>query len=91
MDPQIGRFLQIDPLSERYVYNSTYAYAENDVVNSIDLEGLERGPVRYMSRSNYADNRRLIGKLIVMYRMPGLIAPPVLTFQINLQVLRLLQ
>ena len=60
MDPQIGRFLQIDPLAERYVYNSTYAYAENDVINSIDLEGLERGPVRYLSPStNYAQNRRM--------------------------------
>ena len=57
-DPQIGRFLQIDPLADRYVYNSTYAYAENDVINSIDLEGLERLPVRYMDRSQYAENRR---------------------------------
>ena len=41
MDPQIGRFTQIDPLSDKYVHNSTYAYAENRVTNSIDLEGLE--------------------------------------------------
>ncbi len=60
MDPQIGRFLQIDPLSERYVYNSTYAYAENDVTNSIDLEGLERGPIRYLSPStNFIQNKRM--------------------------------
>jgi len=42
MDPQIGRFLQIDPLADEYVHNSTYAYAENDVIRSIDLEGLEK-------------------------------------------------
>jgi RHS repeat-associated protein len=41
MDPQIGRFLQVDPLSDKYPYNSTYAYAENRVINSIDVEGLE--------------------------------------------------
>ena len=41
MDPQIGRFMQIDPLAAKYPYNSTYAYAENRVVNGIDLEGLE--------------------------------------------------
>ncbi|WP_225980118.1 DUF6443 domain-containing protein [Pseudobacter ginsenosidimutans] len=40
-DPQIGRFNQIDPLADKYVYNSTYAYAENRVINGIDLEGLE--------------------------------------------------
>src|SRR5690606_17613580 len=28
-DPAIGRFMQIDPLAEDYVYNSTYAFAEN--------------------------------------------------------------
>lgn len=42
MDPQIGRFLQIDHLSTEYVYNSTYAYAENDVIRAIDIEGLEK-------------------------------------------------
>ncbi|MFT3980775.1 MAG: DUF6443 domain-containing protein [Ferruginibacter sp.] len=41
-DPQIGRFIQVDPLASHYVYNSTYAYAENDVIRSIDLEGLEK-------------------------------------------------
>jgi RHS repeat-associated protein len=40
-DPQIGRFVQVDPLAAEYVHNSTYAYAENRVINSIDLEGLE--------------------------------------------------
>src|SRR5690606_25235159 len=35
MDPQIGRFLQIDPLASNYVHNSTYAYAENKVINGI--------------------------------------------------------
>ncbi|WP_198674130.1 RHS repeat-associated core domain-containing protein, partial [Chitinophaga alhagiae] len=41
MDPQIGRFLQVDPLASSYVHNSTYAYAENKVTTGIDLEGLE--------------------------------------------------
>jgi RHS repeat-associated protein len=42
MDPQIGRFLQVDPLAPEYVHNSTFAYAENDVIRAIDLEGLEK-------------------------------------------------
>lgn len=35
------RFLRIDPLASEYVHNSTYAYAENRVIDGIDLEGLE--------------------------------------------------
>lgn len=40
-DPQIGRFIEIDPLSEKYVYNSTYAFSENKVISHVELEGLE--------------------------------------------------
>jgi RHS repeat-associated protein len=40
-DPQTGRFWQIDPLSDKYVYNSTYAFSENKVTGHIELEGLE--------------------------------------------------
>jgi RHS repeat-associated protein len=43
-DPQIGRFIQIDPLSDKYVYNSTYAFSENCVTSHIELEGLEKLP-----------------------------------------------
>jgi RHS repeat-associated protein len=44
-DPQIGRFWQIDPLSDKYVYNSTYAFSENKVTAHIELEGLESIPI----------------------------------------------
>jgi RHS repeat-associated protein len=40
-DPQIGRFIQIDPLSDKYEYNSTYAFSENKVTAHVELEGLE--------------------------------------------------
>lgn len=40
-DPQIGRFIEIDPLSDKYVYNSTYAFSENKVTGHVELEGLE--------------------------------------------------
>jgi hypothetical protein len=40
-DPQIGRFWQVDPLSDKYVYNSTYAFSENKVTAHVELEGLE--------------------------------------------------
>src|SRR5690606_1888341 len=38
--PDIGRFFNVDPLSEKYVHNSTYAFSENRVVNGVELEGV---------------------------------------------------
>lgn len=40
-DCQTGRFWQIDPLAEKYEYNSTYAFSENHVTGHVELEGLE--------------------------------------------------
>ena len=39
--PDIGRFFNVDPLSEKFYYNSPYAFSENKVTNHIELEGLE--------------------------------------------------
>jgi len=41
-DPRTGRFWSVDPLAQSYPWNSTYAFAENDVIRCIDLEGLEK-------------------------------------------------
>jgi RHS repeat-associated protein len=51
-DPQIGRFIQIDPLSDKYPHNSTYAFSENRVTNGIELEGLEFIPMVYPDAGN---------------------------------------
>jgi RHS repeat-associated protein len=40
--PDIGRFFNIDPLAEKYVYNSPYAFSENHVTSHVELEGLEK-------------------------------------------------
>jgi len=40
-DARIGRFLSVDPLSEKYAWNSTYSFAMNRVIDGIELEGLE--------------------------------------------------
>ncbi|PZR07016.1 MAG: hypothetical protein DI539_24180, partial [Flavobacterium psychrophilum] len=65
MDPQIGRFLQTDPLSEDYDYNSPYNYAENDVIRAIDLEGLEKYIVfrDKLPNTNGYEKRRVIYQL----------------------------
>ncbi len=45
-DPQIGRFIEVDPLSEEYAYNSTYAFSENHVTSHVELEGLEKVSIK---------------------------------------------
>jgi RHS repeat-associated protein len=41
-NPSLGKFLSVDPLTASYPWNSSYAFAENDVIRCIDLDGLER-------------------------------------------------
>ncbi|THV62048.1 RHS repeat-associated core domain-containing protein [Chryseobacterium candidae] len=43
--PDVGRFFNIDPLSEKYAYQSHYNFSENRVVNARELEGLEAVPI----------------------------------------------
>ena len=38
-DPLTGRFWSVDPLFKSYPWNSSYAFAENRVIDGIDLEG----------------------------------------------------
>ncbi|SHN29634.1 RHS repeat-associated core domain-containing protein [Chitinophaga sp. CF418] len=40
-DPRLGKFLSVDPLFKSYPWNSTYAYAENRVIDGVDLDGGE--------------------------------------------------
>lgn len=40
-DPRLGRFFAIDPLFYQYPANSSYAFSENIVINSTELEGQE--------------------------------------------------
>jgi RHS repeat-associated protein len=41
-DSRIGRFLSVDPIANSYPWNSSYAFSENRVIDSKELEGLER-------------------------------------------------
>ncbi len=63
-DSRIGRYKSVDPLFRSYPWNSTYAYAENRVIDGIDLEGLEylsvhearikmRGGVAHINLANF--------------------------------------
>lgn len=56
-DPQIGRFVEIDPLSDKFVHNSIYAFSENKVIGHIELEGLESLPVNQKTAAESIRNR----------------------------------
>jgi RHS repeat-associated protein len=43
-DSRLGKFLSVDPLMTSYPWNSTYAFAENRVIDGVDLEGREWQP-----------------------------------------------
>src|SRR5690606_30739201 len=40
-DPRLNRFFSVDPLADDYPHNSPYAFAENRLIDGIELEGLE--------------------------------------------------
>lgn len=41
-NPSLAKFLSVDPLTSSYPWNSTYAFAENNPIRFIDLDGLEK-------------------------------------------------
>jgi hypothetical protein len=52
-DPRLNRFFSVDPLESKYVHNSPYAFSENRLIDSKELEGLEAiwvfGSAEYMA------------------------------------------
>jgi RHS repeat-associated protein len=64
-NPQIGKFLSVDPLSASYPWNSTYAFAENRVIDGVDLEGGEwksahKVSVLRITYSKYKSDKRYL-------------------------------
>jgi RHS repeat-associated protein len=41
-DPSLGRFIGVDPIADQFAFVTTFNYAENDPVSSIDLWGLQK-------------------------------------------------
>jgi RHS repeat-associated protein len=64
-DPRIGRFLSVDPLRARYPWNSPYAFAENDVLRAIDLDGAEHKIVIHWIDKKQGDGALHISKTSV--------------------------
>jgi RHS repeat-associated protein len=65
-DPRLGKFLSVDPLFKDYPWNSTYAFAENRVIDGIDLEGREWQPV-----NNEGENAAIGSDEITDYKWVG--------------------
>ena len=51
-DTRIGRFWSVDPLAGKFPWNSTYAFAENRIVDGRELEGLEWDPNKPLTTTN---------------------------------------
>jgi len=43
-DPQIGRFLQVDSLADKFPFLTPFQYASNDPIRNVDIDGLEGIP-----------------------------------------------
>ena len=50
-DPAIGRFFNIDPLADRFSYQSPYNFQENKMGSGVELEGLELQLAPYLIES----------------------------------------
>jgi RHS repeat-associated protein len=62
-NPRLGRFLSVDPLTKEFAWNSTYAFAENDVISCIDLDGLEKLSIHLRSFIRAKTTKDPLGRL----------------------------
>lgn len=59
---KLSRFLSVDPLAKDYPWNSTYAFAENRVIDGIDLEGAEwKSQHKWSDKITNKDHISLVG------------------------------
>lgn len=67
--PELGRFFNIDPLAEKYNYNSPFAFQENKIGKGVELEGLEFVPWELFLISN-SSTRPTVVEEIMLREMP---------------------
>jgi RHS repeat-associated protein len=94
-DPAIGRFMSIDPLCEKYNWQTPYSFSSNQVVHAPELEGLESSldfgleleKKRYESGEvSYEDHRTMqkaggIGAVVgAIFGVVAVVAPEVAEF-----------
>jgi hypothetical protein len=69
----IGRFFNVDPLSDKYYHNSPYAFSENKVVAHIELEGLESISLNALTNGESSKYENMSKPLL---RAPAPTGPP---------------
>ncbi|MFN7236092.1 MAG: RHS repeat domain-containing protein, partial [Cyclobacteriaceae bacterium] len=60
--PEIGRFFNVDPLAEKYYYNSPYAFSENHVTSHVELEGLEKVDINALRSSQVREKIKAVNE-----------------------------
>ncbi len=55
-NPRVGRFLSVDPLTNKYPELTPYQYASNRLIDGIDLDGLEHAPAGLFGPNGPRDN-----------------------------------
>jgi RHS repeat-associated protein len=56
-NPQIGKFLSVDPLASSYPWYTPYQFAGNKPIWKIDLDGLEEADSKANKETDYLENR----------------------------------
>jgi len=72
-DYAIGRFMNIDPLAEQYSYQSPYNFAENKVIDHVELEGLEG--LHHTLANKDGTKSHIIQKNVVFLRQKPQVVP----------------
>ncbi|NBG65086.1 hypothetical protein [Acidiluteibacter ferrifornacis] len=75
MTPRLGRYKSLDPLAASFPWNSPFAYAENRVIDGLDLEGRE-----YIRFDKVAD---IGNSLLTYYHNNGGLGFPVVEYKGN--------
>lgn len=68
-NPEIGRFLSVDPLTKSYPWYTPYQFAGNKPIVAIDLDGLEE-----VFRINYRENNQITKTTIILVNTNDLAA-----------------
>jgi RHS repeat-associated protein len=53
-DPRVGRFLSLDPMMNRFPWQSPYLFAGNDPIGFIDFEGKGKGKRKTLNNNGFA-------------------------------------
>jgi RHS repeat-associated protein len=73
-DPRLGRFLSFDPLAPDYPWNSPYAFSENQMIDAVELEGLEKYELRFLDPNLENATEQQLSDFRKTASIPGFIA-----------------